>query len=340
MNATAKIYRTNNAKIDLDRILNVGAFDLERTLKNDPQFLEPEYPFEWGGVYKLEPGKYELVVGQGEHHEEGHKHGHDCGHDHGHSHSHAHDEHKHEEPKHKHEEHGHSHSHAHEEHKEHKHEEHKHDHDCGHDHGAPHEGVMSLVLLPTTTTGQAGLDAVAMDAVLTFAEKDVHLHGSLVPGKTHYHIHLHAGARIPIEIKQAGHYAMFAEHHLDEVGAELRGAHGKAKLLAMHVYKPEHTHADEVTSVGITIAGDLNAKKLNAWFQKLLAEKGGDIFRMKGVLSMKGDPNRFIFQGVHMTFDGKPDRPWGNTPRSNKLIFIGRHLNREELENGFKACLA
>ena len=42
---------------------------------------------------------------------------------------------------------------------------------------------------------------------------------------------------------------------------------------------------------------------------------------MKGILSIKGDPNRFVFQGVHMMFDGKQDRPWGNTPRSNKLIF-------------------
>ena len=68
---------------------------------------------------------------------------------------------------------------------------------------------------------------------------------------------------------------------------------------------------------------------------------GPDIFRMKGVLSIKGDDRRFVFQGVHMLFDGRPDRPWGKKEaRHNSLIFIGRKLDRGKLEAGFKACLA
>ena len=39
-----------------------------------------------------------------------------------------------------------------------------------------------------------------------------------------------------------------------------------------------------------------------------------------------------------MLFDGRPDKPWGKTPRTNKLIFIGRNLNREELTEGFKSA--
>jgi G3E family GTPase len=73
---------------------------------------------------------------------------------------------------------------------------------------------------------------------------------------------------------------------------------------------------------------------------QLLQTRGTDIYRMKGVLSVKGNPNRFVFQGVHMLFDGRDDRPWGTSPRSNKLIFIGRKLNRDELNAGFRACLA
>jgi len=61
---------------------------------------------------------------------------------------------------------------------------------------------------------------------------------------------------------------------------------------------------------------------------------------MKGVLSIAGDPRRFVFQGVHMLFDGRPDREWGSEPRTNKLIFIGRNLNREQLNANFSACLA
>ena len=61
---------------------------------------------------------------------------------------------------------------------------------------------------------------------------------------------------------------------------------------------------------------------------------------MKGILSIKGEQNRFVFQGVHMLFDGRPDRSWGKEPRRNSLIFIGRKLDRAKLNEDFRACLA
>ncbi len=103
----------------------------------------------------------------------------------------------------------------------------------------------------------------------------------------------------------------------------------------------EHEHNEEVYSVGISIPGDLDEQKLNAWLRDLLMHEGKDIFRMKGVLSIKDDPRRFVFQGIHMLFDGQADRPWTRgEERDNKMIFIGRNLNRERLEEGFRKCLA
>ena len=77
-----------------------------------------------------------------------------------------------------------------------------------------------------------------------------------------------------------------------------------------------HEHNDEVTSVGISEPGELDGKKLNAWIGELLRTKGGDIYRMKGVLSVKGSDKRMVFQGVHMLFDAKFDRPWGARARA------------------------
>lgn len=102
----------------------------------------------------------------------------------------------------------------------------------------------------------------------------------------------------------------------------------------------DHHHAEDVTSVGISTPGDLDEKKLSDWLGTLLRTKGQDIFRMKGVLAVKGRDQRFVFQGVHMLMDGRPDRPWGAEPRHNALIFIGRNLDRRELNEGFKSCLA
>jgi G3E family GTPase len=61
---------------------------------------------------------------------------------------------------------------------------------------------------------------------------------------------------------------------------------------------------------------------------------------MKGILNFKGSEDRYVFQGVHMLFDGRVDRPWGNQERKNSLIFIGRNLDRQELNEGFNSCLA
>ena len=94
-----------------------------------------------------------------------------------------------------------------------------------------------------------------------------------------------------------------------------------------------------MTSVGIRAPGDLDEKKLSDWLGTLLRTKGQDIFRMKGMLAVKGREMRFVFQGVHMLMDGRPDRPWGAEPRQNTLIFIGRNLDRAELNEGFRSAV-
>ena len=60
---------------------------------------------------------------------------------------------------------------------------------------------------------------------------------------------------------------------------------------------------------------------------------------MKGILAVAGEKQRFVFQGVHMLFDGTPGAPWGAEPRNNRLVFIGRDLNRDELTESFLSCL-
>jgi G3E family GTPase len=102
----------------------------------------------------------------------------------------------------------------------------------------------------------------------------------------------------------------------------------------------DHEHDPTITSVGIELPGDLDGERVNAWLGRLLAEKGEDIFRMKGVFALAGSDERFVFQGVHMLFTGQPDRPWNADPRRTQMVFIGRNLDRGELEGGLRACLA
>jgi len=271
MNPAAKIYRTLDAQIDLDRVLNQGGFNLDRALMVDPMFLEPEYPFEWGGVYSLEAGVYEYVLAEGP------------------------------------------------------------------------DPAMNAVLLPVASADYAGLESAQMEAVLTYSSQEIEVQpGSrLAAGSTLHQLHLPGGGvRFEIGIDTPGAYALFTEHHPDEFSAGLFANGERLEPAVGKEYKPDHEHDEAVTSVGIVLDGDLDLKKMNRWLQDVLGRMGPDIFRMKGILSIQGEENRFVFQGVHMLFDGRPDRPWGKEPRHNSLIFIGRNLNRQQLNAGFKACLA
>ena len=102
----------------------------------------------------------------------------------------------------------------------------------------------------------------------------------------------------------------------------------------------EHQHDLTVTSVGIEVEGDLDLERLNDWQGNILRTKGTDIFRSKGILSIAGMEERYVFQGVHMLLDGQPNGTWGEEERRNRLVFIGRNLDRESLEKSFRSCLA
>ncbi|MGB8685822.1 MAG: GTP-binding protein, partial [Microcoleus sp.] len=95
-----------------------------------------------------------------------------------------------------------------------------------------------------------------------------------------------------------------------------------------------------VTSVAIVESGAIDGNKFSDWIEELLRTKGPDIFRTKGILNIAGSEKRFVFQGVHMLFDGRPDRAWKatETPK-NELVFIGRNLNEAQLRAEFCQCL-
>jgi len=101
-----------------------------------------------------------------------------------------------------------------------------------------------------------------------------------------------------------------------------------------------HAHTEDIQTVAITTSGDLDGLKLSHWFRELLAEFGQRVMRMKGILNLRKDPDQFVFQGVHLLFEGRPGRAWAeDEERLNRLVFIGRDLDREKITQGFMSCI-
>jgi len=103
----------------------------------------------------------------------------------------------------------------------------------------------------------------------------------------------------------------------------------------------KHFHDEDMKSVSFASDRPLDPDKFFPWIQELTQREGPNILRSKGILSFKDDPERFVFQGVHMILDGDHQRPWkADEARTSRIVFIGRQLDGMNLEEGFRACVA
>lgn len=119
--------------------------------------------------------------------------------------------------------------------------------------------------------------------------------------------------------------------HQDDSGHEHKGHHH---------HHHDHVHDSAVSSVSIVAEGTLDLDEVDDWLERVIEEKGDDLYRMKGVLSVDSSDQRYVFQGVHSMLDGCPGKTWEpNEKRINKLVFIGRNLDETALKKGFKGCL-
>jgi G3E family GTPase len=272
INGTAQVLRTRNAEAPLDRVLDVGAFDLERALAQDADFLRPALPFEWAGLYALGAEQYALRTGARVH-----------------------------------------------------------EHDA-----QPRPQALqqvSVLLLPADVA--QGMDALLPLASAMFESQALALEPlALLPPRQLARLGLEDGAHYLVQLERAGQCALFCEHAPEEFGLRLTGA----TLLQERRFGSHH-HDPQIGSIGLEEARALDANKVNDWLSYLLQSRGADILRMKGVLSLKGESRRYVFHGVHMVYDGQLERAWGPVRRS-RLVFIGRHLDRDELEAGLQSCVA
>ena len=94
-------------------------------------------------------------------------------------------------------------------------------------------------------------------------------------------------------------------------------------------------------SLSLSTDKPLNPDRFFPWIQDLVQREGPSILRSKGILSFKDDPQRFVFQGVHMILDGDHQRDWAEgEKRISRIVFIGRNLPEDDIREGFESCVA
>ncbi len=101
-----------------------------------------------------------------------------------------------------------------------------------------------------------------------------------------------------------------------------------------------HTHEPGVDSVSLLVEGTINLERLDAWMNMLQALSGNKLYRTKGILNLKNEDRKFIFQSVFGVMQGDFGNPWKpNENRTSKFVLIGKDLNEKLLKDGFGACL-
>jgi G3E family GTPase len=229
----------------------------------------------------------------------------------------------------------------------HKDGEHDHGHDHGHEHAEGHhhhhgnEDELDIAVMALPSIGEDAIASVRDSAVAVFSgeERRVKDGERIVPGKQLSRLLLSGGSgTYRLEVEKPGLFLVFEGCGEEPLHVHAGGDTVKPSWQAD--YHLEHEHSEGVSSVGIQQPGELDGKRLNDWISALLRTKGNDIYRMKGVLSVRGAAKRLVFQGIHMLFDAKFDREWGKDPRVNTLVFIGKNLDRAALTEAFKGCLS
>lgn len=127
------------------------------------------------------------------------------------------------------------------------------------------------------------------------------------------------------------------DHEHQEAHGEHETHHDHAHLDDDHA---DHQHDESVSSVGIEVDADIDLDALQAWLTELRDSDAANLFRMKGILAARGESHRYVLQGVHNVIELRAAQVWGSEPRSCRIVFIGRDLDRAALTDRFHACLA
>ncbi|MBX2858484.1 MAG: GTP-binding protein [Cellvibrionaceae bacterium] len=272
INQMAGFYSATMAEAPIPELLDIGGFNLQRAVEMKPNFLEPEYPFEWGGIWQLSAGHYRFQLANGP------------------------------------------------------------------------DPDMAFLMSDVNEVSEAAVLALAENVFVEFSKTSATLaHAEAIDevGKC-YRLQLEGqeSYEFNLKIETAKDIAIFSQHTPEEFEMKLLDSNSKEFApTAQHYFNAEHEHDDAVSSVAIELPGLFDMAKISAWLNMFLQIKGVDIYRMKGVVGVKGESCQVVFQGVHMMFGSQAGKPWGDQQPVNRMVFIGKDLDEKYILSSLQTCL-
>ncbi|SEU10328.1 CobW family GTP-binding protein [Paracoccus homiensis] len=99
-------------------------------------------------------------------------------------------------------------------------------------------------------------------------------------------------------------------------------------------------HDQRIVSASIEVEKPIPAEVFDLWLDTLIAFKGPNILRMKGLLHVEGLQYPFVFHGVQHIFDAPvPFKAWSGDDTTSRVVIIARDMEEAELKASFDMLL-
>ncbi len=113
----------------------------------------------------------------------------------------------------------------------------------------------------------------------------------------------------------------------------------KKSLKDTHHHTDVHSHNHLIESHSFVFEGVFPLRKFAVWLDAFLMFSKS-VYRVKGILNIEDEPNRYILQAVNKAFSILEGSRWeADENRLNEIVFIGKEINREEIEISLKKLL-
>ena len=97
-------------------------------------------------------------------------------------------------------------------------------------------------------------------------------------------------------------------------------------------------HDDRISAFCLTLEGPIEWKPFVIWLESLLSTRGDSLLRVIGVLDVVGQDKPVAIHGVqHVFYPPATLDHWGGEDRRSRLVFITRDLDRQTIEETFRA---